>query len=48
VGDQDLSFKPVKCVSYLFEYLQNGIRFSKGATRSIIEGGTKFLGTRIA
>ena len=46
----DLSFKPTKCVSYLFDGIkqfQNGIPLSKGTTRSIIEGGTKFLGKLI-
>ena len=50
VGDMDLSFKPTKCVSYLFDGIkqfQNGIPLSKGTTRSIIEGGTKFLGKLI-
>ena len=46
-ADLDLSFKPVKCVSYLFDGLKiipQGISLSKGATRSIVEGETKFLG----
>jgi len=46
-GDLDLSFKPVKCVLYLFDgskCLQKGIVLSKGVIRSITEGGTKFLG----
>jgi len=37
----------VKCVSYLFDGSkcpQKGIPLSKGATRSITEGGAKFLG----
>ena len=49
-SDLDLSFKPVKCVSYLFDgkkCLQKGIPLSKGVTRSITEGGTKFLGKLI-
>ena len=48
--DLDLSFKPVKCISYLFDgskCLQKGIVLSKGVTRSITEGGTKFLGKLI-
>jgi len=43
----DLSFKPSKCVSYLFDghsYRKEGIQLSGGSTRSITEGGTKFLG----
>ena len=39
--DLDLSFKPVKCVLYLFDgskCLQKGIVLSKGVTRSITEG----------
>ena len=46
-ADLGLSFKPVKCVSYLFDGLKiipQGISLSKGATRSIVEGETKFLG----
>ena len=46
----DLSFKPVKCVLYLFDgfkCLQKGIVLSKGVARSITEGGTKFLGKLI-
>ena len=49
-GDLDLCFKPVKCVSYLYDgskCLQKGIPLSKGVTRSITEGGTKFLGKLI-
>ena len=45
--DLDLSFKPVKCVSYLFDgsqHRQLGIELSGGTTRSITEGSTKFLG----
>ena len=48
--DLDLSFKPVKCISYLFDgfkCLQKGIVLSKGVTRSITEGGTKYLGKLI-
>ena len=43
----DLSFKLVKCVSYLFDgsrVLQSGVELSGGTTRSITENGTKFLG----
>jgi len=46
-GDLDLSFKPSKCVSYLFDgysHRKEGIQLSRGFTRSISEGGTKFLG----
>ena len=49
-SDLDLSFKPVKCVSYLYDgakHLKEGILLSKGTTRSITEGGTKFLGKLI-
>ena len=49
-SDLDLSFKPAKCVSYLFngiKHLQKGVPLSKGTTRSITEGGTKFLGKLI-
>ena len=45
--DLDLSFKPSKCVSYLFDGSQHnrqGIELSGGITKSITEGGTKFLG----
>ena len=43
-GDLNLSFKPVKCISYLFDgskCLQKRIPLSKGVTRLITEGGTK-------
>ena len=46
-ADLDLCFKPAKCVSYLFDgskIIPKGISLSKGATRSIAEGATKFLG----
>ena len=49
-GDLDLSFKPVKCISYLFDgskCLQKRIPLSKGVTRLITEGGTKILGKLI-
>ena len=49
-GDLDLSFKPQKCVSYMFDgskHLQKGIPLSKGTTHSITEGGTKLLGKLI-
>ena len=45
--DLDLSFKPTKCVSYLFDghsHRKEGIQLSSGFTKSITEGGTKFLG----
>ena len=43
----DLSFKPAKCVSFLSDgvkLLSQGIVSSKGMTRSITDGHTKFLG----
>ena len=46
-ADLDLSFKPSKCVSYLFDghsLRKEGIQLSGGCTKSITEGGTKFLG----
>ena len=46
----DLFFKPSKCISYLFDghYLsREGIQLSGGSTRSITDGGTKFLGKSI-
>ena len=46
-SDLDLSFKPAKCVSFLFngaKLLSQGIALSKGMTRSITDGHTKFLG----
>jgi len=49
-GDLNLSFKPAKCVSYLFDgvkHLRKGIPLSKNATRSITEGDIKFLGKLI-
>jgi len=45
--DLDLSFKPSKSVSYLFNgnhHDSQAIELSGGTTRSIVEGGTKFLG----
>jgi len=45
--DLDLSFKPLKCVSYLFDgshHDRQGVELSGGITRSIAEGGTKCLG----
>ena len=42
----DLSFKPCKCISYLFDghhLSREGIQLSGGSTRSITDGGTKFL-----
>ena len=48
--DLDLSFKPTKCVSYLFDgtkIISQGISLSNGATRVIVEGETKFLGKLI-
>jgi len=44
-ADLYLSFKPVKCISYLFDgskIILLGVSLSKGATRSIVEGETKF------
>ena len=49
-ADLDLFFKPVKCVSYLFngsKIIPQGISLSNGVTRSIVEGETKFLGKLI-
>ena len=46
-GDLDLSFKPSKCVSYLFDgysHSKEGIQLSRGFPRSITEGSTKFFG----
>ena len=43
----DLSFKPSKSVLYLYDgncHSEKGIQLSGGITKSIIEGGTKFLG----
>jgi len=48
--DIDLCFKPSKCVSFLFDgtkLLLQGIPLSKGSTRLITEGQTKFLGKLI-
>ena len=45
--DLDLSFKPSKCVSYLFDgspHSRQRIELSEGIPKSITEGGTKFLG----
>ena len=45
--DLDLSFKPSKCVSYLFDGIRHsrqGTELSGGITKSITEGGTKFCG----
>ena len=45
--DLDLSFKPAKCVSFLFDdakLLSQGKALSKGVTKPITEGHTKFLG----
>ena len=42
--DLDLSFKPSKCVSFLFDGSDQGIELSGGITKSITEKGTKFLG----
>ena len=49
-GDLELSFKPEKYMSYLFngdKHLRKGIPLWKGTTRLITEGGTKFLGKLI-
>ena len=46
-ADLDLMLKPSKYVSFLFDgakHLSQGIPLSKGTTRLISEGGTKFLG----
>ena len=43
----DLSFKPSKCVSFLFDgnnHSDQGIELSGGVTKSITASGTKFLG----
>jgi len=45
--DLNLSFKPAKCISFLFDgakFLSQGIALSKGVTIPITEGHTKFLG----
>jgi len=39
----DLSFKPSKCVSYLYDGIKQGIELSGGFTKSITVSGTKFL-----
>ena len=44
--DLDLSFKPAKCVSFLFDgakVISQGLSLSKGMTRSITERHTNFL-----
>ena len=49
-ADIGLCFKPSKCISFLFDgfkLLLQGIPLSKGSTRSITEGQTKFLGKLI-
>ena len=46
-ADLDLSFKPPKCISFLFDgtkVVQKGLPLSKGSTRPITEGQTKYLG----
>jgi len=46
-ADLDLSFKPSKCVSSLYDghsHRKEGIQLSGGCTKSITESGTKFLG----
>ena len=45
--DLDLSFKPSKCISYLFDghsHRKEGIPLSGGYTRLITEDSNKFLG----
>jgi len=45
--DLDLSFKPHKCISFLFDGAKvctQGLPLSRGTTRSITKGHTKFLG----
>ena len=49
-ADLDLTLKPSKCVSFLFDgtkHLSQGIPLSGGTTKLITEGGTKFLGKLI-
>jgi len=49
-ADFDLFFKPPKCVSYLSDgskIILQGISLSNGITRSIVDGGIKFLGKSI-
>ena len=46
-ADLDLTFKPSKCISFLFDdtqVVQKGLPLSKGSTRPITEGQTKYLG----
>jgi len=43
-ADLDLSFKPLKCISFLFDgskVIPKGLPLSKGTTRPITEGQTK-------
>ena len=49
-SDLDLTFKPPKCASFLFDgskVMPQGLPLSKGSTRPITEGHTKFLGKLI-
>ena len=49
-SDLDLTFKPSKCVSFVFDgskVMPHGLPLSKGSTRPITEGHTKFLGKLI-
>ncbi|XP_065884075.1 uncharacterized protein [Dysidea avara] len=49
-ADLDLTFKPSKCISFLFDgskVAPRGLPLSKGTTRPITEGQTKFLGKLI-
>ncbi|XP_065896220.1 uncharacterized protein [Dysidea avara] len=49
-ADLDLTLKPSKCVSFLFDgskHLSQRIPLSGGTTKLITEGGTKFLGKLI-
>ena len=51
VADLDLSFKPSKCVSSLFDghsHRKEGIQLSGDCTKSISEGGNKILGKSLA
>ena len=49
-ADLDLTFKPSKCISFLFDgskVAPRSLPLSKGTTRPITEGQTKFLGKLI-
>ena len=50
-ADLDLSLKPFKCISILFDgtkHMPQGIPLSGGTTKLITEGGTKFLRIRVS